>query len=92
MHLLCVRAQRGLVPLIPIRPHVHFGTALIAHHRTGLVPAHICAGTKSTLRPHLHRDRVDPRPTSALRKSPSPADICVTAAALRDIRLCATQA
>ena len=49
-------AQRSLAPLTPIRPHVRFGTALIAHHRTGLIPAHICTGTKSTPHPHLHRD------------------------------------
>ena len=30
-------------------------------------------GTKSTPHPHLQLDRVDPLPTSALRKSPSPA-------------------
>jgi hypothetical protein len=53
--------------------------------------------------PHQQLDWVDPLPTSALRKrlsqptsapqpNPSPADICATTAALRDICLCATQA
>ncbi len=63
-------AQHSLERLAPMRPHLRFGTAL-AHHRTGLVPAHICTGTKSTPHPHQHRDRVDPLPTSALRQSAS---------------------
>ena len=45
-----------LVQLTPIRPHLRFGTALIAHHRTGLMPAHLCTGSKSTPHPHLQLD------------------------------------
>ena len=56
-------------------------------------PTHICTGTESIPYPPLHCERVHPRrPTSAPQPNQSPADICVTAAALRDIRLCATQA
>jgi hypothetical protein len=56
MYLLCVcAAQRCWVRLTPISPPLRFGTALIAHHRTGL-------GTESIPRPHLHRDWAHPVP------------------------------
>jgi hypothetical protein len=74
----CVRSagQRSLVRLTPIRPHLRLEAALIAHHRTGLIPAHICTGpspppthicnlTESIPCPPLHRERVHPPPTSA---------------------------
>ena len=91
----------------PYEPASAFGTALIAHHRTGRIPVHLCTGTKSTPGPHtpthicngtesipcppLHCERVHPWTTSAPQPNPSPADICATTAALRDICLCATQ-
>ena len=62
MYVMCIRS---LVRLAPIRPQLRFGTALIAHHRTGLIPAHICTGTKST-----------PHPTSATGPRRSLAHMC----------------
>ena len=96
-------AQRSLVRLTPISPHLRSGTALIAHHRTGLIQptsatgpsppsTHICNWTESIPRPPLPCERVHLLPTSAPQPNPSPADLCATTAALRDICLCATQA
>ncbi len=62
MYVMCIRS---LVRLAPIRPQLRFGTALIAHHRTGLIPAHSCTGTKST-----------PHPTSATGPRRSLAHMC----------------
>ena len=47
---VCSAAQCVLWHGSPLSPHLRFGTALIAHHRTGLIPAHICTGTNSTPR------------------------------------------
>ncbi len=79
---LWVRSAARLGTAHPYKPLLHFGTALIAHHRTGLIPAHIGPGTKSTPahigtgtksipHPHQHCERVHPQPTSALVQ-PSP--------------------
>ena len=93
MYVMCIRS---LVRLAPIRPHLRFWTALIAHHRTWLVPAHICTGTKPNTHPHLQLDcnicpgnESVPRPHLHRDRIHCLADICATTAALRDICLCA---
>jgi hypothetical protein len=90
----CHGCARSLVRFAPIRrPHLRFGTALIAYHRTGLIPAHLlCTRTKSTPHPHdwatsapglrrslAHLRESAPESESALRKNPSPAHICTAA-------------
>jgi hypothetical protein len=101
MHVLCVRAaQRSLVRLTPMRPHLHRGlrssltTGLGSYPPTSAPgpsppPTHICNWTESIPCPPLHCERVHPQPTSAPQPIPSLADICATTAALRDICLCA---
>ena len=54
-----------LVQLNPTRPHLRFGDCVHRCHRTGLIAAHLCTGTKST-----------PPPTSATGLSRSLAHIC----------------
>jgi hypothetical protein len=66
MYVPCVCS---LVRLAPFRPHLRFGTALIAHPPDW---AHT--------RPHLHRDQVHPPPTSAPGLSRSLAHICTAKA------------
>ena len=48
----CVRMRSAVCARYgsTLSPHLRLGTALIAHHRTGLIPAHICTGTNSTPR------------------------------------------
>ena len=55
-------------------------------------PTHTCNWTESIPCPPLPCERVHPLPTSAPQPNPSPADLCATPAALRDICLCATPA
>jgi hypothetical protein len=39
MHVPFVRSLVRFAPIV--RPHLRFGTALIAYHRTGIIPAHL---------------------------------------------------
>jgi hypothetical protein len=93
IYVLCVRsaAQRSLVRLAPIRPHLRWELRSSLTPGLGSYPptsdqvhppptsasglsrslAHLCTAKESVPRPHLHRNRLRPSPTSAPPLLPS---------------------
>ncbi len=63
-------AQRGFARLAPLSPLLRFGPALIAHHRTGLIPACVSTAIGPAPHPRLTGTVSMPAPTSAPGTSP----------------------
>ena len=103
MHLLCVRCAAQLGTAHPYTPACAFWdcahrsppdwahTRPHLHRDNDYPPPTSATGLSRSLAPPLPCERVHPLPTSAPQPNPSPADLCASPAALRDICLCATQ-